>query len=66
MPSSPEREAESDALLGDGVIALAVPIDVSDPESVQKLFAATVERFDRVNLLFNNAGVSNPPRPFED
>jgi NAD(P)-dependent dehydrogenase (short-subunit alcohol dehydrogenase family) len=46
--------------------ALAAPSDVSDPESVKKLFAAAVERFGRVDLLFNNAGVSNPPGPFED
>jgi NAD(P)-dependent dehydrogenase (short-subunit alcohol dehydrogenase family) len=46
--------------------ALAVPTDVSNPESVQKLFAAAVEHFGRVDLLFNNAGVSNPPGPFED
>ncbi|KMZ11717.1 putative oxidoreductase [Candidatus Burkholderia humilis] len=46
--------------------ALAVPTDVSDPDSVQKLFATAVERFGRVDLLFNNAGVSNPPGPFED
>jgi NAD(P)-dependent dehydrogenase (short-subunit alcohol dehydrogenase family) len=36
------------------------------PESVQALFAAAVERFGRVDLLFNNAGVGNPPGPFED
>ena len=46
--------------------ALAVPTDVSDPESVARLFASVVERFGRVDLLFNNAGVSNPPGPFED
>jgi NAD(P)-dependent dehydrogenase (short-subunit alcohol dehydrogenase family) len=45
---------------------LPCPCDVSDPEAVKKLFATTVERFGRVDLLFNNAGVSNPPGPFED
>ncbi|KIG03281.1 SDR family oxidoreductase [Caballeronia concitans] len=44
----------------------AVPTDVADPKSVEQLFAAAVERFGRVDLLFNNAGVSNPPGPFED
>jgi NAD(P)-dependent dehydrogenase (short-subunit alcohol dehydrogenase family) len=43
-----------------------VPTDVSKADSVQALFAATVERFGRVDLLFNNAGVGNPPGPFED
>jgi len=43
-----------------------VPTDVANAESVQALFATTVERFGRVDLLFNNAGVGNPPGPFED
>jgi NAD(P)-dependent dehydrogenase (short-subunit alcohol dehydrogenase family) len=51
---------------GAGARVLAVPTDVGDPASVQALFAAAVERFGRVDLLFNNAGVGNPPGPFED
>jgi NAD(P)-dependent dehydrogenase (short-subunit alcohol dehydrogenase family) len=46
--------------------AFAVPTDVANAASVEALFAATVERFGRVDLLFNNAGVGNPPGPFED
>ena len=45
---------------------LAVSTDVGKPESVAALFAATVEKFGRVDLLFNNAGVSAPPIPLED
>jgi len=51
---------------GAGARAFAVPTDVANAASVQALFAATVERFGRVDLLFNNAGVGNPPGPFED
>ncbi|PZQ67135.1 MAG: 3-oxoacyl-ACP reductase, partial [Variovorax paradoxus] len=51
---------------GAGDRAFTVPTDVSNPESVAALFAAVVERFGRVDLLFNNAGVGNPPGPFED
>ncbi|HZS34053.1 MAG TPA: SDR family oxidoreductase [Methylomirabilota bacterium] len=40
--------------------ALAVPTDVSDPVSVRALFAATRERFGRLDLLFNNAGTNAP------
>jgi NAD(P)-dependent dehydrogenase (short-subunit alcohol dehydrogenase family) len=39
---------------GDG---LAVPTDVTDPAAVSALFAAAVERYGRVDLLFNNAGL---------
>ncbi|SAL83974.1 Short-chain dehydrogenase/reductase SDR [Caballeronia choica] len=46
--------------------ACAISTDVSDPESVARLFASVTERFGRLDLLFNNAGVSNPPGPFED
>src|SRR5690606_14447919 len=46
--------------------AIAVPTDVSDPESVRKLFAAAVKAFGRVDLLFNNAGVNAPGVPVEE
>jgi len=46
--------------------ALAVPTDVARPDSVGALFSTVVARFGRVDLLFNNAGVGNPPGPFED
>jgi len=45
---------------------LAVPADVSQPESVRTLFANIKEVFGRLDLLFNNAGVSSPPAPMED
>ena len=38
--------------------ALAVPTDVSDAKSVQALFAATKDRFGRLDVLFNNAGIN--------
>jgi len=41
-------------------------MSVANAYSVQALFGATVERFGRVDLLFNNAGVGNPPGSFED
>jgi NAD(P)-dependent dehydrogenase (short-subunit alcohol dehydrogenase family) len=46
--------------------ALAVPADVSDPESVRALFARTQEAFGRLDLLFNNAGSNVPGVPFEE
>jgi NAD(P)-dependent dehydrogenase (short-subunit alcohol dehydrogenase family) len=44
---------------------LVVPTDVRDPASVTALFAATLEKFERLDLLFNNAGVGAPPDPLE-
>ncbi len=46
--------------------ALAVPTDVTDPESVRALFARTKEAFGRLDLLFNNAGVFAPGVNLED
>jgi NAD(P)-dependent dehydrogenase (short-subunit alcohol dehydrogenase family) len=40
--------------------SLAVPTDVTVPDDVTALFAATVERFGRLDLLFNNAGTFGP------
>jgi NAD(P)-dependent dehydrogenase (short-subunit alcohol dehydrogenase family) len=61
-----EPLAEVIALSGAGERALAVPTDVSDPDSVNALFEATVKAFGRVDVLFNNAGVSAPGVPLED
>jgi NAD(P)-dependent dehydrogenase (short-subunit alcohol dehydrogenase family) len=49
-----------------GALALVVPADVSNPESVRALFAKTQEVFGRLDLLFNNAGVFPPGVPLED
>jgi NAD(P)-dependent dehydrogenase (short-subunit alcohol dehydrogenase family) len=49
-----------------GARALAVATDVSSLESVKALFATTVEKFGRVDVLFNNAGTNAPGVLFED
>jgi len=49
--------AETIQLSGAGQArTLAVPTDVTDPDSVAALFAATVAKFGRLDVLFNNAG----------
>ncbi len=54
------KEAGTDAK------TLVVPTDVSDPGSIRALFAQTKETFGRLDVLFNNAGISAPPAPLED
>jgi NAD(P)-dependent dehydrogenase (short-subunit alcohol dehydrogenase family) len=44
---------------------LVVPADVKDPASVRELFAKTKDAFGRLDLLFNNAGISGPAMPLE-
>lgn len=46
--------------------AFALPTDVSKPESVAAAFAKVKEKFGRLDLLFNNAGVGAPPVNLED
>ncbi len=50
----------------DGAHALVVPTDVGDPDAVQALFAATGERFGRLDVLFNNAGIATRSAPLEE
>jgi len=46
--------------------ALVVPTDVADTEAVRALFAQVLERFGRVDLLFNNAGTFGPTAPVDE
>lgn len=45
---------------------LAVATDVGQPESVKNLFAKTKEKFGRLDVVFNNAGMGAPAMPMED
>ena len=45
---------------------LVVPTDVREPASIKTLFAKTKDAFGRLDLLFNNAGVSMRGMPLED
>lgn len=62
----PEPLHETAQLSGAGARALAVPADVTDAQAVAALFERAVAAYGRVDLLFNNAGIGNPPGPFED
>ena len=55
---------ETAAAAGNG--AVAVSCDVRDPEMVASLFDDVQERFGRLDLLFNNAGIGAPGIPLEE
>ncbi|WP_425616098.1 SDR family oxidoreductase [Anatilimnocola sp. NA78] len=46
--------------------ALVVPTDVAAPASVRSLFDQVVEKHQRVDLLFNNAGMGAPAIPIDE
>lgn len=49
-----------------GQAALAVPTDVTSPDSVQALFDTIEKAYGRLDLLFNNAGVNAPAVPMDE
>ena len=63
----PEALEETQRLAGEAAgRALPVGADVTDEGQVRALFAAVRERFGRLDLLFNNAGMGGPPVPFDE
>jgi NAD(P)-dependent dehydrogenase (short-subunit alcohol dehydrogenase family) len=55
--------AEAGANAGRG---RAIATDVSDPASVARLFTSVRDEFGRLDVLFNNAGISAPGVPFDE
>ena len=49
-----------------GPSATPIPCDVSDPQSVAKAFAEVKSKFNRLDLLFNNAGIASPGSLLEE
>ena len=60
--SEKDLETVAGELSGQGANFLTVRADVSRFEELEHLAQAAEERFGNVHLLFNNAGVSSPPR----
>ena len=55
-----------DELVAEGTDAVGVPTDVSDAAAMDRLGAVAFERFERINVLCNNAGVSGSSAPVHE
>ena len=51
------NEEAGEKTAGDCREAFFVKVDVTDPDSVQAMFAATAERYGGIDVLYNNAGI---------
>ena len=57
---------ETASMADEGTHSLVVPTDVTQPAAVAELFAKTQEAFGRLDVIFNNAGISAPGVNLED
>jgi NAD(P)-dependent dehydrogenase (short-subunit alcohol dehydrogenase family) len=60
------RDASSGHELAEEIGALPLQMDVTDLDQVQGAVAAVKDRFGRLDLLVNNAGIGPPESPAED
>jgi NAD(P)-dependent dehydrogenase (short-subunit alcohol dehydrogenase family) len=59
------QQAQQEADPG-GMRSRVVATDITDPASVHELFERARREYGRVDVLFNNAGISAPGAPLED
>jgi len=52
-----EGEKAAASLLGAGLKAVAIPLDVTSDASIQKMTAEVVRKFGKIDILVNNAGI---------
>ncbi|RXW24512.1 hypothetical protein EST38_g1368 [Candolleomyces aberdarensis] len=45
---------------------LVIPGDVTNPAFVKTLFASTIEKYGRLDVLFNNAGIPGPQKQLDE
>jgi NAD(P)-dependent dehydrogenase (short-subunit alcohol dehydrogenase family) len=54
-----ELRATADKITGKGGKAAVIPTDVTDETAIERLVDGAVERFGRVHIAFNNAGITS-------
>jgi NAD(P)-dependent dehydrogenase (short-subunit alcohol dehydrogenase family) len=56
-------EQAATTLTGEGFTALAVPVDVTQPDQVEALAARTIQTYGQLDILVNNAGITGGSMP---
>ena len=64
--SESELQGTASAASELGAEAIAVPTDVTSQEDTERLARSVVQRFGRIDVLVNNAGISGPIGPLQD
>lgn len=52
-----DGQAETDKLLNNGADVMFIKADVSNEEDVKHLISETINRYEKIDILFNNAGI---------
>ena len=60
------KATAAELVSADPSCALALPVNVTDPASVQSLAATVLERTGRIDVLVNNAGITGPAQTVVD
>lgn len=58
LPGQDQLEAAGSMIAAEGARSLAMSLDVTSPESVEVFYRATVEKFGKVDVLANAAGIT--------
>jgi NAD(P)-dependent dehydrogenase (short-subunit alcohol dehydrogenase family) len=61
-----KRETLEETSRGLAGTHLVLPADVGDPAAVKAVFAQIKDKFGRLDVLFNNAGIGTPAIPIEE
>lgn len=61
--SDEEGQELAQALQGEGLVAKYWSLDVTDEEAIQRAFSKLSDRFGKIDVLVNNAGIAGGNKP---
>lgn len=64
--SAKAADSVASAVTANGGVALSLAGDVSQADQVEQMLASVLERFGKLDIAVNNAGISSPIKPLAD